>query len=191
MEKLAAIFRFTLTLLLGPVAAWAHDPGFSTATVDLSSREILVQVSFAPADLTALRSSTLDALAPRCVELRAGTDLLAPKTIEVRTVGADNVEFTLRYPRPRGPAVTLRAPLLEGMPFGHRQALTVRNESGATLTTEILSADHPTAILPSAPDARPAQLARGRGAVAATLLVATLLAFGAVFRSRRSLTAAA
>ena len=45
--------RFALILALAPFVARAHDPGLSAVTVDLASRSILVQMSFAPADLRA------------------------------------------------------------------------------------------------------------------------------------------
>lgn len=139
--------RWLLPLLLAPLAVWAHDPGLSSATVDFSSREILVQVSFAPADLASLKTSTYTDLASRSVQLRAQNTSLPPTTVEVREVGASDVEFTLRFPRPTGAAV-LRSPLLAGLPFGHRQALTIRDAAGVPVLTELLSADYDSVSLP-------------------------------------------
>ena len=142
--------HWLLPLLLAPLAAWAHDPGLSSATVDFSSREILVQVSFAPADLAALKSSSYTELASGSVQLRAQNTALPPTLVEVREVGAADVEFTLRFPRPAG-AVVLRSPLLASLPLGHRQAVTIRDAAGATVLTELLSADYDAVSLPGLP----------------------------------------
>jgi hypothetical protein len=142
-------FLFAAAVLAGSFSVGAHDPGLSAATVDLSTREILVQVSFAPADVAALRGSSPADLAERSVELTADSARLQPNSAETRAVGADNVEFTQRFPRPAAGAVTFRSPLLARLPFGHRQALTVRDEAGATVFTEVISADHDFAPLPA------------------------------------------
>ena len=181
------LVRCFLALVFGSRVVRAHDPGLSTATADLSSREILVQLAFAPADLAALHATQPGNLAARLVELRAAAGPLAAKTVETRTVGADNVEFTLRYPRPAGDGVTFRAPLLARLPFGHRQALTVRDESGATVATELLSVDRDFAPLPALPP--PARPSRTRGWLAVGALAVLVLGWCAF--PRRRVTAAA
>jgi hypothetical protein len=132
--------------LTASLKAWGHDPGLSSATVDLSSHDVLVQLVFAPSDLARLPAN----LAVQSVEMRAGSTILFPKVAETRELGPDNLEFTLRYPRPPGVEVTFRSALLGRLPFGHRQSLIVRNEAGATTATEMLSADHPGIPLPAA-----------------------------------------
>lgn len=168
--------HWLLPLLLAPLAAWAHDPGLSSATVDFSSREILVQVSFAPADLAALKSSTYADLASRSVQIRAQNTAVPPTTVEVREVGSADVEFTLRFPRPAGAAV-LRSPLIASLPFGHRQAVTIRDAAGAPVLTELLSADHDAVSLPGLP---PTPNIAPESPSQATATVATIGAFALV-----------
>jgi hypothetical protein len=175
--------RFLFALALVPLAAWAHDPGLSSATVDFSSREILVQASFAPADLGALKSPTYADLATRSVELRANNLALRPTSVETREVGPSDVEFTLRFPRPAG-AADLRSPLLASMPFGHRQAVTIRDVAGALVRTELLSADHDTVSLPgpALESINPPQLSQ-----LATVAAISAFALLAIWLARRRL----
>ncbi len=141
--------RLALILALAPFVARAHDPGLSAVTVDLASRSILVQMSFAPADLRALSSEPLEKMAAQSIELRSTSAAVRADSVEVREAGGDYVEFTLRFPR-TGSALTLHSALLRRLAFGHRQALTVRDSAGATTLTELLSAAHDSVALPDA-----------------------------------------
>ncbi len=177
--------RLLLALALWPFAAGAHDPGLSTATVDFDSREILVQMAFAPADLRALQSPYSD-LAARSAELRATQTAIQATSVDVREVGTDNVEFTLRFPRPAGSAV-LHSPLLAGLPLGHRQALTLRDPAGTTVLTELLSAERDSVVLPALASARPFRFEppRSPSVRAATVGVLAAFAAGSVWLARR------
>ena len=177
MLRLALTFTFAFAL--SAPQARAHDPGLSSATVDFSSHEILVQIAFAPADLAALRTSSsadLAAVAEHSAELLSAGAPLRANTVAAREVGADNVEYILRYPRPAQGPVTFRAPLFARLPLGHRQALTVRDEAGTTVATELLSAAHDRAPLPvPASPARSPSLPTS-GAFAVLALVALVVA---------------
>ena len=183
MKKLLVILSCTAFV------AEAHDPGMSAATVDVSTREILVQVSFAPADLRALLPLSRDELAARSIELRTASRPLRATGIEAREVGADNVEFTLRFSRPADAGVTVRSPLLGQMPYGHRQVLTVRDSEGATVLTEVLSAAGDRAqIALGTPSPSPAPR-RAVGILAIGATFALMLAW--LGRPRRAVRAAA
>ena len=177
-----------LILALAPFVARAHDPGLSAVTVDLDSRTILVQASFAPADLRALSSESLERIAARSVELRSASGAVRAQSIEVREAGADYVEFILRFPR-TGSAVTLHSALLKRLALGHRQALTVRDSSGATALTALLSAAHDSVALPDS--ARfagfplRAQSTESARAPWLTIIAGTLIAGVAWFLRRR------
>lgn len=183
--------RLLLALALWPLAAAAHDPGLSSATVDFDSREILVQMAFAPAELRALQSPYPD-LAARSAELRATQTAIQPTSVEVREVGTDNVEFTLRFPRPAGSAV-LHSPLLARLPFGHRQALTLRDPAGATVLTELLSAERDSVVLPALASERRLLLEPPRSPSLRAATVGALAAFagGFIWLARRRRTDAA
>lgn len=136
-----------LILALAPFLARAHDPGLSAATVDLDSRSVLVQMSFAPADLRSLSPEPLEKIAAASIELNSPSGVVRAGSVEVREAGADYVEFILRFPR-AGSALSFRSALLQRLAFGHRQALTVRDSAGATTLTELLSAAHDSVPLP-------------------------------------------
>ena len=177
-----------LALALSPLAACAHDPGLSSATVDFGAREIFVQMAFSPADLGTLQPSGYAGIAARSVELRAQNVAIKPSSVEVREMGAEDVEFTLRFPRPSGVAL-LRAPLLPALPFGHRLAVTFRDAAGVTVLTEVLSAARDSVSLPVVARAAdfPSDPPRDysmRMFVLAALGVAIALALGSVWLAR-------
>lgn len=142
------MFRWLILLSTMPLVVLAHDPGLSTITVDLQAREILVQAVYAVADFPVRSPAARAALAERSVELRRGGQLLAATAVQVRENTDDFVEFSHRFARPAG-LVTLSSPLLAQLPLGHRQMLTLRDESGATTATALLRADQRSYSLPA------------------------------------------
>lgn len=180
-----------LTFALWPLLAGAHDAGLSSATVYVSPSEILVQATYAPADLGALKGSSYADLASRSMELRARGLVIKTTSVEVREDGTDNVEFLLRFPRSSGETV-LRSPLMSSLPYGHRQVITVRNLAGEPLLTELLNAGRDTISLSSVtsegsiPLTRPRSLLP-RGTTSAWVVALTI---GAIWVIRRRLTGA-
>src|SRR5262245_35806587 len=114
------------------LAAWAgsrvgaHDPGLSYASVRLEGTRIEVEVSYARADLEPLLGAApMDELARRAFDVVASGQPAAVERAGVRfdDHGAVRLELELALPEP-GP-MSLRSGLLEELPRGHKQYLTV------------------------------------------------------------------
>ncbi len=141
-------------------AAWAHDPGLSTAQGQLVGDRLEITVGFSPTDAEQLlpvesRASgkwtqaefvatqpLLLELAPQIMELVAGGKAVVPRETRVQLASGDSLNFLIVYPRPTG-VVTLRASKLEVLPPGHRQFLVIVDERDSTVVKKLLSAKDP------------------------------------------------
>jgi hydrogenase/urease accessory protein HupE len=152
------------------LAAFAHDPGISTAQGELSATELKLTTGFAPADAQFLLPPStrqeekwtseqfeevrdqLVAIAPRIWEVRSGDATLAPRDVRVELLPGDNVSFYLVFPRDAnaGPLV-LRAPKISELPSGHRQFVVISNDRGTMLTKKLLKATDALLEVPLAP----------------------------------------
>jgi hypothetical protein len=120
----------------------AHDPGLSTATVDLGADRIAIHLGFAISDLASLGISpedqpALEALATRAVSWISAEGAEPLKVISIRKADANSVEFLIAAPDVPGEFHSL---LLAELPLGHRQLLTLRDYRGQTQRTKLLSA---------------------------------------------------
>jgi hydrogenase/urease accessory protein HupE len=153
--------RFYLALrlaLLAASSAYAHDPGLSTTQATVRGDSVELKVGFAPADLQALLApstrikgswnaaafeserSALTGLAPRFWEVGGGERPLEPRSVKIELVENSSVMFELDYPRPAGNHLLLRSLVLNRLPPGHRDFLTVVDEHGATVLETLASA---------------------------------------------------
>jgi len=149
-------------LVLGASSLFAHDPGLSSANVSLSGNAANVVLVFNERDIAAVSgvspenirrgaaetNSRLSALARRCVSLDADNQHLAPDSVLVAPEGTNNVVFQLGYFIPfDAKQIAFESSLLKDLPFGHRQALAVRNREGNELVRLLLSAKEPRAVI--------------------------------------------
>lgn len=161
----ATIFVAAL-LALTPCAASAHDPGLSSSIVELGREAATARITLSAHDLAALvrfdengdelldvvelarAEQELRTLATSALDLRFGESRLDPSRVELVAVDAGaeivmRVEFALPVGDPllsRG-AVSIRTPLLERMPHGHRQFVRLIDRDGAVLSTQLLRRD--------------------------------------------------
>ena len=140
--------RLLIGWLLAVLAATAraHDPGLSTARVVVGADRVDVVVTFATADLQALRppdpvsSTWISGL----ISLRAGADIAPDRAVSAMNEEGE-LQFSIRYPRPSaGGTVELRAARLEALAPGHRQFVTVTGPDGAALAERLLSLGEPS-----------------------------------------------
>ena len=122
-------------------AAGAHDPGLSAAQLERTDGHLLVQVTFATADVPERDPQALRTLAAAAVECRAGGRALVPGFAGGRVNGAD-VELRAIFPDP-GTPVVFRSGLLPDLPRGHRQSVSVRDAHGGWRVERILTTDEP------------------------------------------------
>lgn len=145
----------------------AHDPGISTAQVQLLADRLEIVTGFAPDDAQFLLPAdrrteekwteadfgrvqpALAADAARLWEVRAGGATLRPRRVRVELLPDDNVSFFLTYPAAAaGAGLSLHAPRLAELPSGHRQFLIMSDERGSTLGRKLLRAADATLDLP-------------------------------------------
>src|ERR1700710_2756555 len=133
------LFRFALFAACATGAAWAHDPGLSTALMIVKANRIELDVTFAPTDIHSFlppnarpsgnwseadfanARSRLEEVEGQLWELRANGNPIAPLTQWVKLVPGDSLEFHLSYPRPAPGTLEFRALKLAALPPGHRE----------------------------------------------------------------------
>jgi hydrogenase/urease accessory protein HupE len=128
-------------------SAFAHDPGLSSVTVTLGQGEMTALVVFNPRDLAPLatkQGSDYNSIAADILRVRL-SGLAIPARLEGATRDArENISFQLRFaPLGKG-RLEIASGVIDQLPFGHRQFLSVLNASGQTIGSRLLSArdDH-------------------------------------------------
>jgi len=149
------IFLSALCLTLFPPSTRAHDPGLSTATITVGDQQIDVLLGFNQKDAEALLGSQtlhssiedieaidepLATIATKEMELYLEGRLTVPSQAIGRHFGNQNVEVLLRFERRDATNLRAISTLIEKLPFGHREFLSVRTDRGATLGEAMLSA---------------------------------------------------
>ena len=150
---------FTRTLLLALLLSGiairsvsAHDPGLSSAIVTVSDRQIDAAVTFNESDLEALRDSSRaqpKQIVPDLLRVRIGDVTLPIASVEYETAPPNNAIFKMRWARSGSGALRISSGVIDQLPFGHRQFVSVRVADGANLGEHLLSArENETAFEP-------------------------------------------
>lgn len=129
-------------------SAFAHDPGLSSANLEIGDRVSTLQLTFNARDIAALQEK-LDLVAQRAVAIRIG-DRSQPMTSVASSVDSNNnVEFryTLVLPQ-EASEITFESLLLKELSFGHRQAFAVTDSRGTEIARRILSGREPMVTIP-------------------------------------------
>jgi hypothetical protein len=148
-----------ITFLLGLTpSAQAHDPGLSTASVTVGDQNIDVLFGLArqdaafllPANTSAAdigtpegfqaMQSKLQSVTADGFNLYLGEERIAPVQTTARLKDSNNVEILLRFRRTGATQLRLLSTFFERFAFGHREFLSVRATSGASLGETMLSA---------------------------------------------------
>ena len=153
---LIVLALFSCLLIASEVKA--HDPGLSSADLQLRNGALTAELSFTPADIEALRVIDTDhnqQISP--AEFRASEaalEQLARTAIaivvdgraancEVATVQFDRdsgaIRFELKFLGVSGEHLAMETRLLKSLARGHRQYLVLRDESGHILAEQMLS----------------------------------------------------
>ena len=123
--------------------AWAHDPGLSSATLTVSGREISAVAIFNARDLAAFSAEAApdySALAGQILQVRIGQTPLAATVGTIDKDSNANVTFRLRFTRVGAGPLKISSGIIDRLPFGHREFLSVRTETGTSLGDRLLSA---------------------------------------------------
>ena len=151
--------------------ALAHDPGLSSANVDLNGDRISVVLTFNERDIAGVAGVLPETLHERGANLPAQVRALLDRAVLLELDGAavkpsasnasaqadNNVEFQFTFPL-GGTAgeLTFRSLLLKDLPFGHRQAFAVRDASGRELSRSLLNVrDNVVRLAPGAATVEP------------------------------------
>jgi len=155
--KWTALFIFNL--LLSPAVSRAHDPGLSTAIVQISQNKIEVTLGFSIIDTAEIveidkdRNAQIskEELADAVVELqKMGTNAVdvkldgkpvTPGSVKCNFDPNDNASVTITFTAAQFSKLELRSKWLALLQPGHRQFLSIQNPNGDALAERLLSAN--------------------------------------------------
>jgi hydrogenase/urease accessory protein HupE len=135
-----------LVLLLSGIALCnvrAHDPGLSSAIVTVFDRDIDAVITFNQSDLEALPDfarAQPKQIAAGLLRVRIGDVMLPIASAERESAAPNNAIFKIRWTRSGSGVLRISSGLIEQLPFGHRQLISVRAADGASLGERLLSA---------------------------------------------------
>jgi hydrogenase/urease accessory protein HupE len=151
----ACLFSFVILAF----KAEAHDPGLSSANVTVGDQQIDVLLGFAEKDVESMLAGRINpadlhpsedfaAIQPE-IELLAAEEFslfwdkqrAVPDQISARRKDTQNIEISLRFQRPGSQQVRFVSTLIDRLPLGHREFLSVKMTSQFSLGEAMLSAD--------------------------------------------------
>jgi hydrogenase/urease accessory protein HupE len=143
---------FSILLVFLLVASGrAHDPGLSTAEIQITAEGLSVRVSFSPADARLLlpNAARLNmAEAPDAVWVpvaqtwcyaRINETEIISRSVGILVNSRDTLRFELRYPIATKGHVILEMPRLSVLPTGHRQFAIVTEAGGRPVAKQFLT----------------------------------------------------
>ncbi len=123
--------------------AWAHDPGLSSAAFTVAPHEISAVAIFNARDLAGLTNEggqNYSNLAAQILGIRVDGRLLPVTIGEIDHDLNNNVTFRLRFARAGAGTLLISSGIINRLPFGHREFMTVRTEAGTNLGDRLVSA---------------------------------------------------
>ncbi len=162
LNRLIAQVAASLIFLAVVKTASAHDPGLSSANLDLKSDGLHAVLTFNERDIAGVLNlpaaallqhgaeAKLNALRDGLVVVERDGTRLVPDAATVTHDGNNNVEFSYTFRRVAAEAQLLfRSALLPDLAFGHREAFTLRDEAGIEVLHRLLSARENTVAFTS------------------------------------------
>lgn len=138
--RMRPLFLVALTLFASAAFVFAHDPGLSSATITLGPGAIEARVTLNQRDLEATGENNGEA-AKDLLRLKADGTVIHLTSQKVQIDSAQNAEFDLSF-TPVGAAARLhiQSGIIDRLPFGHRQLISVQTTAGRDLGEHLLSA---------------------------------------------------
>jgi hydrogenase/urease accessory protein HupE len=155
------VLCLVLTACIGFVeTTHAHDPGLSSVTVKMNSNRLEAVATFARKDIESLielpatqanepgpeRGGLLE-FARGILAVETAGQRLEPADAKARFDDQGNVEFRLNFVADAGGPLELRSCVLPRLPLGHRQFLSVTDDSGRTVLERLLAKGEETATI--------------------------------------------
>ena len=125
------------------IPAWAHDPGLSSATITVAAREITAVAVFNARDLATLTegaSSNYSTIAADVLSIRIAGKPLSATVGKIGKDQNENITFRLSFARIGVESLEIGSGIIDRLPFGHREFVSVRTEAGVSLGDRLLSA---------------------------------------------------
>src|SRR5262245_55823690 len=142
LQFVSRVLTIAAFLVLICSTALAHDPGLSAAEVRILPDRIVAEVSFAPSDLERLKhGGANEVIAKQLLEIKSENQTVALQNVLIEKRDANSVHFILEFPNPSGAELRLSAAVLDRLPRGHKQFLSVRDQNGHVLSERMLSAE--------------------------------------------------
>ena len=153
-----AICLILALMILAAASVFAHDPGLSSARLKFDGKVISARLTFARADIAII--ATIDAdrdgqitqaefdaarprlksLAKESLSLKLDDREISPNAIAVHLDESAAIHFDLDFPTTQGSKLLLRSLLIEKLPRGHRQFLSLSDEDDSARAQRMLDA---------------------------------------------------
>jgi len=153
-----AICLILALMILATASAFAHDPGLSSARLKLDGKKIAARLTFARDDIAIIApmdadrdgritQSEFDAARPRLESLAKESfalsvdgNQISPSSVAASLDESAAIHFDLEFPLAQGSRLVLRSLLIEKLPRGHRQFLSLLDAGENTLSQRMLDA---------------------------------------------------
>lgn len=156
------LFRVIPAMVIGLASATmtrAHDPGLSTGQFTIFADRVETELTFARADIeTVVKLDTngdgevsavewnaaqplLTEVAQRALRVRIDEKSVPPESSRFRLDETNNFHLTATFPARGARQLVLTSTLIEQMPRGHRQFVSVQGETSGVQAEALLNAD--------------------------------------------------
>lgn len=124
-----------------PISALAHDPGLSSVHLTVSEDTINAVAIFNARDLVSLANdgANYTAIAPELLRMGIGGKPLLVSVSKIEKDQNDNITFRLTFARSGSGPLEISSGILDRLPFGHREFLSVNSAAGAKIAERLLS----------------------------------------------------
>jgi hydrogenase/urease accessory protein HupE len=146
-------------VFLGASPVWAHDPGLSTTQIDVRTDGLVAAVGFAPRDIRALLPALaqlpssawgpadfatakpgLLALGRGLIEVRDTAGIVHWARDDVTLASGNSIIFTLSAARRPQGITTVRSLVMNRLPPGHRDYVSINDEKGVLISERLVGA---------------------------------------------------
>jgi hydrogenase/urease accessory protein HupE len=153
-----AICLILVLMILAAATAFAHDPGLSAARLSLDGERLAARLTFARNEIAMIAPmdadrdgritqsefdaarGRLESLARESFALSVDGKDAAPSAVAVALDEGDALHFDLEFHAPYGSKLIFRSLLIEKLPRGHRQFLSLLDADGNTQAQRMLDA---------------------------------------------------
>src|SRR5262247_3492281 len=153
-----AICLLLVLMILATASAFAHDPGLSAAEVRLDGNKAVARLTFARDDIATIApmdadrdgritqpefkavEGRLESLAKELFALSADGEEASPSAVAIGLDESGAVHFELQFLLPQASRLSLRSLLIDKLPRGHRQFLSLRDAKGNAIGQRMLAA---------------------------------------------------